>query len=102
MAGISIRISLDGSEQVNKQLQTIAQTAEQSLAATTAAVSKLGRTADQAFATAAVAAKTFGASVADLQKVQSTIQAVADQAKANGTSFSQLAKNYDRASGSIG
>jgi hypothetical protein len=102
MPGISFRISLDGSEQVSKQLQTVAQTAEQSFASTTAAISKLGRTAEQSFATAAVAAKTFGASAADLQKVQSTIQSVADQAKANGTSFLQLARNYDRATGALG
>jgi uncharacterized membrane-anchored protein YhcB (DUF1043 family) len=102
MPGVSFRISLDGAQQVNAQLDSVAKTAEQSFASTTASISRLGKTADQAFATATVAAKQFGASVTDLNKVQGTIQNLADQAQASGISFSKMARNFDSARGAIG
>src|SRR4051812_2167361 len=113
MAGksISFRMSLEGSEAVNKQLQSVGNTGEKaikqiqdavsggSFASATASISKVGSTAEEAFAAAGAAAQKFGASTSELQKVDSLISAIAARSKTSGASFAALAIASDAARG---
>jgi hypothetical protein len=106
---ISYRISLEGSEDASKKLAALGKAGEQafkqiqdaaepaSFASTTASISKLGSTAEQAFAGATAAAQKFGASTRELQGVESIIRALAARSRDSSTSFATLAQNYDRA-----
>lgn len=114
MPGIKYRISLEGGEQVNKELLSVEQAVKRlqdaaktgvgadTFASTTTAISSLGKTADEAFTNAAAAAKKFGASTAELARADGVIKALAARSRDSSTSFATLAENYDKARGSLG
>jgi hypothetical protein len=111
---IKFRMSLEGSETVNRQLQSVGNAGEKaikqvqnavtgdSFASATASISRLGSTAEQAFASAGAAAKKFGASTSELQKVDNLIQTLVDRSRASGASFAALATASDVARGVLG
>jgi hypothetical protein len=88
---LSVEIALEGGEELQRQF-----------AAATSSIAKLGNTAEEAFAGASAAAQKFGASTADLGKVETIISALSARARDGSLSFSELAKNYDAARQSAG
>lgn len=82
-------------------IQRIVVTAEDQatpvFATATKSIAALGNTAAEALSSAAAAAQKFGASAAELQKVEGVIRALGARAKDSTVAFSQLAAAYDNA-----